>query len=221
MEGQPNDSKLIERLSRLYSSVVSDALDSIGHHDQVMDYAVKPLQREMVVAGRARTAWACEIRQAPKEPWLLARQIISSLTPGDVVVVAVRETRNSANWGELMSTAALVKGCRGFVSDGLMRDSRRVIKLGFPAFCIGLTPADDQYRTEWTSIDRPVRCGGVEVRPGDYLLGDQDGVVVIPAEAIEDVLRRAEAKVSKEDTSRSELERGLPINEVYQKHGTL
>jgi 4-hydroxy-4-methyl-2-oxoglutarate aldolase len=221
MPNKSNDNELIERLARLYTAVVSDALDSIGYRDQVMHHSVRPLDPEMVLAGRARTAWAAEIHHEPPEPWLLQRQLTESLQPGDVVVVGVRETRDSANWGELMSTAARAKGCRGILMDGCLRDSRRVISLGFPCFAIGLTPADDQFRTEWVSIDKPIRCGGVGVQPGDYVLGDRDGVVVVPAKAVEEVLRLAEAKVSKEDVTRVELEQGIPINEVFKKHGTL
>ena len=221
MTSQLDDRELIERLKRLYTGVVADALDKIGYRDQVMHRSVKPLDPNMVVAGRARTAWAAEIHHEPAEPWLLIRQMIDSLKPGDVVVVAIRETRDSANWGELCSTAARAKGCHGIVLDGCLRDSRRIIDLGFPAFSIGLTPADDQYRTEWVSIDKPVRCGGVSLQPGDYVLGDRDGVVVVPAKVIEGVLRVGEAKVNREDTTRSELEQGVPLREVFQKHSTL
>jgi 4-hydroxy-4-methyl-2-oxoglutarate aldolase len=221
MTSKPGDIELIERLRRLYSGVVADALDKIKYRDQVMHRDVKPLHADMVLAGRARTAYACEIRHEPEEPWLLTRQMIDSLTPGDVVVVAVRETRDSANWGELCSTAAHAKGGHGVVLDGCLRDSRRIIELGFPAFAIGLTPADDRYRTEWVSIDQPVRCGGVEIHPGDYLLGDRDGVVIVPSAVIDDVLYLAESKLHKEDTTRSELEQGVPLRDVFQKHGVL
>jgi len=221
MTTKNNDKEAIERLGRLYTGVVSDALDKMGYRDQVIHHDVRPLDPKLVLAGRARTAWAAEIHHEPEEPWLLQRQLTESLTPGDVIVVAVRETRDSANWGELMSTAARAKGCHGIVMDGCLRDSRRIIEIGFPTFAVGLTPADDQYRTEWVSIDKPVRCGRVEVKPGDYVLGDQDGVVVVPAKAIEEVLRLAEAKVNKEDATRLELEQGVSISEVYRKHGTL
>src|SRR5574341_2204427 len=197
MTTKTNDKEVIARLGRLYTGVVADALDKMSYRDQVMHHDVRPLDPKMVLAGRARTAWAAEIHREPAEPWLLQRQLTESLTPGDVIVVAVRETRDSANWGELMSTAARAKECHGIVMDGCLRDSRRIIELGFPTFAVGLTPADDQYRTEWVSIDQPVRCGRVAVVPGDYVLGDQDGVVVVPAKAIEEVLRLAEAKVNK------------------------
>ena len=98
-------------------------------------------------------------------------------------------------WGELLSTAARYRGCRGVVIDGYTRDTRAIIAMGFPVFCRGIHPADSLGRLDVAAHDVPIHCGGVLVGPGDLILADDDGVVAIPQAVAEQALdaRRRES----------------------------
>ena len=110
---------------------------------------------------------------------------IDSILPGEVVVVSTGESRRNAPWGELLSTAAIARGARGAVVDGLVRDVRRIQELGFPLFAAGMKPVDSKGRGRVVACNVPVRCGGVLVTPGDLVFGDLDGIVTIPAAMVE------------------------------------
>jgi regulator of RNase E activity RraA len=220
-ESKMNVPELIEGLQNLYSGAIADALDKIGYREQVMKHEIKPLFKDAFVVGRAVTAKCVQIVKEPENPWKVLRELIEELGPGDVVVVETRETRDSASWGELVTTAAISKGCVGVVVDGCVRDSRRIVELQFPVFCVGVTPADDRYRTDWVERNIPIRCGGVVVRPGDIVFGDCDGAVIIPIEVAEEVITLACEKIAKEDSTREGLKEGLSITEVYDRYKVL
>ncbi len=142
------------------------------------------------------------------------------MQPGDVIVMEAAE-QASAIWGELLSTAASMRGAVGCVTDGLTRDVRLIREMGFPVFAGGIGPLDSRGRGYLAAIDVPVACGGVRVRSGDLVFGDVDGVVVIPAEVEDEVISRALDKVQGEDRTREELRRGLLLRDVYDKYGVL
>ena len=127
----------------------------------------------------------------------------------------------SAMWGELLSTAAMVKGAVGAVMDGATRDVDQISELGFPVFSAGFSPLDSAGRQEVVEPGTTVRCGNANVSPGDWVVGDIMGVVVIPHGLIEDVVRLAEAKDARESTVRDEFLRGEEIGEVFARHGIL
>lgn len=124
-------------------------------------------------------------------------------------------------WGELLSTAAKVKGAVGAIMDGVTRDVEQTLEVGFPVFSVGYSPLDSSGRQEVVAHGEPVTCGMARVRPGDWVVGDTMGLVVIPAEIVDEVVRLAEAKDSGESTVREELLRGDSIGEVFKRHGIL
>ena len=126
-----------------------------------------------------------------------------------------------APWGELLSTAARCRGAVGCVTDGLVRDIRAIRKMGFPLFHGGIGPLDSKGRGKMMAMDVPVRCGGVLVHPGDLVFGDADGVVVIPIDVAEEVIKAATLKISGENNTRAELEQGRLLIDVYKKYGVL
>ena len=146
---------------------------------------------------------------------------IDQMKRGDVLVVDVRHDRTSAFWGELLSTACKAKGVRGTVMSGCTRDLWALNQMDFPVFGIGCMPADSKGRADVTAISEPIALDGVMVKTGDYLLGDLDGVVVIPAEAAEEAIRKKKKKIAGENTVREELAAGVPVAEVFAKHGIL
>ena len=143
------------------------------------------------------------------------------MSPGELVVLACPPSDRVVPWGELLSTAARARGAVGCVTDGLIRDARFIREMRFPVFSAGFGPLDTKGRGTVVKMDVPVMCGGVEVKPGDWVFGDIDGVVVIPDDLADQTLRNALDKVEGEDTVREELAAGQPLKRVFARHGIL
>lgn len=208
------------RLRRLHTALFSDVLDTMGCRASSVGVGIRPLQSDMKVAGPAFTMKCVPVDQVPDEPYVELLAAYASMQAGDVVVVETGD-RVSAMWGELVSTAAMVKGAVGAVMDGMVRDVDQILEIGFPVFAIGYSPLDSAGRQEVVAHNTAIRCGDAEVRPGDWIFGDVMGVIVIPSELVEEVVDRAEAKDAGESTVRAELLRGDEIGEVFRRHGIL
>ncbi len=209
----------IDRLAKLYTPVVADVLDRIGFRNQSLAARIRPLWPEAKAAGFALTVHTVPARDiAPKHPYAGELAAVDSLEPGDMLVVS--ESACSF-WGELLSTAAKYRGCRGVVLDGPTRDSGAILSMLFPVFHVGFHPADSLGRLDVVASNVPISCGGVLVHPGDLILADRDGVVAIPASAAEETLRLAEEKVSGENLVRKALAEGMTTTEAFAKFGIL
>lgn len=208
----------------LYTAVLSDVLDSFGRRGQAMRPFVRPIDESLVMMGRVRTGLYAltDSLEEGENPYELEMDLVDGLNPGDVAVLACDgPTERIAPWGELLSTAASLRGAHGCVTDGLVRDVRQMRALGFPVFSGGIGPLDTQGRAKVVAIDTPVTVAGVPVNPGDVIFGDIDGVVVIPAEIEAEVLGAALAKVNSENATRDALREGLSLREVYDRYGVL
>lgn len=211
----------LEILSGLYTAVVADVLDTLGCRNQCLSADIRALTPANQFCGRVFTALAEAVDEEPEEPYKLEMQAIDTMEAGDVLVVEANHNKGSAFWGELLSTACQAKGVRGVVMSTCVRDLWSLNKLGFPVFAIGATPADSKGRIDVVEIGQPIKIDGVEVSNGDYILGDVDGVVVIPQAKLDETLKLAQKKVSGENTVRDELAAGVPVAEVFRKHGIL
>lgn len=212
---------LINDLQSLYSAVLADVLDSLGYPDQVLSPEVRALTPANRVAGRVFTLKAEVVHAVPENPYELEMAAIDAAASGDVLVVDAGYDRSCAFWGELLSTACLAKGVNGIVMTGCSRDLWALNQLAFPVFGIGCSPADSKGRLDVTTITQPIVIDGVSVSQGDYILGDCDGVVVIPQAVALEAVVAAKAKVSGENTVRAELAAGVPVGDVFRKHGIL
>jgi regulator of RNase E activity RraA len=208
---------------RLSTGVVSDILDDHRCSVHAMQSHVRPLDEHLSLFGRARTGLYGNIyhHDPNKNPYELEIDLIDSLQVDDVAVFACPLGNQGVAWGELLSTAARARGAVGCVTDGLVRDVRLIREMKFPVFAGGMGPLDTKGRAMVTGIDIPIECGGVLVRPNDWILGDVDGVVVIPNEAAEDVIKRALTRVQQENTVREEIARGEKLSVVFARHQTL
>ena len=208
----------------LYTPVVSDVLDSFGLMHQAFRPFVRPLDESLVLFGRARTGRyePTALISPDHNPYELEMDLIDSLRPGEVAVLACGgPTDTIAPWGELLSTAAKARQAAGCVMDGLVRDVARIRAMKFPVFHGGIGPLDTKNRAEMVEMDQRVTVAGVSIGPGDWVLGDVDGVVVIPAAMADAVFRAALGKIAAEDTTRAELEAGDPLRAVFARHGVL
>jgi regulator of RNase E activity RraA len=173
------------------------------------------------MVGRARTSLWVEVDYVLENPYEGEMLAMDSLQPGEIAVMAAGGSEQIATLGELMSTAALKRGATGAVTDGLIRDVRRIRELRFPVFSAGYRPVDSKGRGMVTEHQVPVEISGVRIEPGDLIMGDVDGVVVVPRAVERHVLEIAWEKASAENNTREELERGVLLREVYAKYGVL
>jgi len=208
---------------QLYVAVISDILDTMGFRDQVLQPGIVPAQPDAgrVLVGRAATVLIGPQYEVVEHPYTNQIAAIDALTPGDVVVSGVGGMTNIAVWGELFSNAAKARGARGFLTDGCHRDTRMVLDLGFPVYSRGPRPVDISGRGSVISVGRPIEVAGVAVRPGDVVVAEVDGIVIVPQEVAEETVSRAFEKVAKEDGAREDLRAGVLLSEVWSKYRVL
>jgi regulator of RNase E activity RraA len=209
---------------RLYSAVLSDVLDELGFRGQALKPFVRPLDDASVLCGFAGTGLYMKRYHVPpgRNPYEVEMDLIDGLKPGEVAVLGCDgPTDRIAPWGELLTTAAMARGAAGCVMDGLVRDVRRIRELKFPLFHGGIGPLDTKGRAEMMVKDEPIEVAGVPVAPGDFVFGDADGVVVLPARIAAEAVALALRKIEAEDTTREELLRGETLRSVFARHGVL
>ena len=218
---------LIARLARLDTGIVSDVLDEAGFFAQVPDRrirAVTPPARfageAVCVRGEARIATRTE---APAEARISAYAVDRSARPGAVIVVSTGGFEGGAFMGGLLARTLKARGCHGLVTDGLVRDGEELAALGMPVMAAGLTPINGSRR--WTPVERDVpvalpgqATGAVTVRPGDLILGDTDGLVVVPRRHAEAIIAMSEELARKEAAINAEMDRGDGREEAFRKH---
>lgn len=214
---------LNEIREKLFTSVLSDCLDAVGVTKQALPSRIRPLDEASVMVGRARTAAFMEVyhHQAGGNPYELEIRLVDSLEPDQIPVFACSNPSRVAPWGELLSTAAQVRGAAGALMDGCTRDVKAIRAMGFPVFHGGIAPLDSKGRGRIMAIDVPIECAGVRVEPGDLIFGDADGVVVIPKLVEADVLKLAFEKIRGEHSTLAELRAGHKLAEVFARHGIL
>jgi len=200
---------------------LADALDAVGCRQQVMEAAIAPLATGMRAIGRAATVQFARVDHDSDEPYDDAIAFIDGLETGTIVVIASEASTRSAFWGELFSAAAVGRGAAGVVCDSYARDSDKIRALGFPVFATGTRPIDYRARMEITGTDCPVVCGGVLVNPGDLILADDDGVVVVPADVETDAVTRANERARRETTVLEELRGGATLQSVWARYRVL
>jgi 4-hydroxy-4-methyl-2-oxoglutarate aldolase len=207
----------------LFTSVLSDCLDSVGEMNQAVASRIRPLDENLVMVGRARTAAFMEVyhHEEGTNPYELEIKLIDSLQRDEIPVFACTNPARVAPWGELLSTAAMARGASGALMDGCTRDVKAIREMKFPVFHGGIAPLDSKGRGKIMAIDVPIVCAGVKVAPGDLIFGDADGVVVIPRRVETEVLRLAFEKVKGERTTLAELREGQKLADVFARHGIL
>ena len=208
----------------LYTAVLSDVLDEAGFMNQALKPFVRPLDDASVMCGLARTGLYRKVYHVEpgRNPYEIEMDLIDSLAPGEVAVLACDgPTDRIAPWGELLTTAASIRGAAGCLTDGLVRDVRRIREMRFPVFAGGIGPLDSKGRAEMAAMDIAVEVAGVRVEPGDLVFGDVDGCVAIPKAVAPRVVARALEKVTAEDRTRDALAAGESLRQVFQRFGVL
>ena len=181
----------IERLRNLAVATLSDGCDQIAGKRGYMDFDIKGRVNARKIVGVAATV--LEVPSDEQHKPELAFDVIDEAPPGSVICIASGADANVAVWGELMTAGAVARGHEAAVIDGGTRDAELIRKdTDFPVYSRSIVPSSSIGRLMTIARDVPVEVGGVIVNPGDYIVGDEDGVVAIPAEHITKIIEFAE-----------------------------
>lgn len=207
-----NENPGLRRLRQLDSCAVSDALDALNLTGAIS--GLRPLTGNHQIAGKAVTV---KLKAGPTpttdEPVHLCARAIRAADPGEVIVIE-HPGIDAGGWGGVLSQAATIKGIEGIVLNGVSRDIDEARTLGFPVFARGSTPKTARGRLHETATDVPVNLDGTTVKPGDYVLADGTGVVVVEEQHIDSVLSVAENIAARETAMVAALQQRVDVVEV-------
>lgn len=225
-----DDSELFVLARReLFTAVLGDVMDKLQLIHQFLPPSIRSLDRDFMMIGRAMPVLSVDVFQETvkgsanklfEKPFGLMLEALDDLHPNEVYVNTGSTPRN-AMWGELMSIRAQKLQAAGAVLDGYIRDTKAVLKLQFPTFCRGSYGQDAAARYKVVDFRIPIEIGAVRIEPGDIVVGDVDGVCVIPQRASDEVFSRALEKVRGERLVRTVLLEGWSAVAAFEKHGIM
>ena len=207
----PDVAALLERLERLDTCAISDALDHLQLRGATI--GIRPLWPCPRVVGRAVTVQIVPAGIArPTEH--LATPAVEAAQPGDVIVIDNAGRTDVSSWGDILSNAALARGVRGVIVDGACRDIDGSREIGFPVFGKAVVPVTARGRIVQESFNTLIQVAGVQVRPGDLVIADGSGAVFIPQERASDVIAVAERLAAREAAMVEAVRAGRSVVEV-------
>lgn len=212
IERPPNE--LVSQFKNFGAATVYEAAGQIGS----VDPSIKPLAKNMRLLGAALT-----VRCHPKDN-LMLHKALQIAHPGDIIVATTDGYPDAGYFGDLMATSAVARQVGGLAIDGCVRDSAEIIEMGFPTFCRGTCMRGTAKQT-LGSVNHPVLFGDVVVNPGDLVLGDDDGIVIISRPRLEEVLAATRLRVEKEKEKAVVLKQGISsvefnkLDRVFQNLG--
>lgn len=210
---------ITERLEKGYTGVVHDVMRAMGLRDFTLPPRLRPILPERPLAGPAFTILGKVDPTADPHETLLAWTGLLSQCPAGHIWVNQPNDSTVAHMGELSAETLRDKGVRGAVADGMIRDVDFLLDLGFQTWCSGFTPRDivGWWLPAATNVE--IRIGEVDIAPGDYMLGDRDGLIRIPKAVIEDVIEKSETAINTESAIRTAIKAGMDPQEAYLKYG--
>jgi 4-hydroxy-4-methyl-2-oxoglutarate aldolase len=212
------DDPIAAALRQEHVAVISDTLDELGYRQQALDPRIR-LIGDATVVGRAFPIVVRAATQLPDQPYLMEMQALEAVSPGEVLVYG-GEVTTAALFGELFAYAARARGAVGAVIDGHVRDVAQLTELGYPVFARGTSVLDTKGRADVIGFGDTTLCGGVVVKRGDYIAGDVDGIVVLPAAVAAQITALFPGKRKGESGAREELKAGTAIQDVWERWRT-
>ena len=194
---------------------ISDALDALGLKSGVC--GILPFVNNKKIFGPAVTLRITAFGPEPSKSHLGIDAITVS-KKGDIIVIDNGGRKDVSCWGEILSYGAKQKGIKGVVIDGAFRDIDDIEKTGFSVYARAVVPVTARKRIMGLETNTIIQCGGAQVRPGDFVMADGSGVVIIPAENIDEILEKAEKLFIKEQAMINDLQKGIPIDQVDKKY---
>ena len=223
-----NDDELFDIVrEELYTAVVGDIMDKLGLLHQFLSPKIQPLRDDMFVVGRAMTVLEADVvsdsssnNTVLNRPFGLMLEALDDLKKNEVYV-CTGSSPSYALWGELMATRAQILGAAGAVVDGYSRDTKGILELNFPSFSYGRYAQDQAPRGKVIDFRVPIEMNGVRINPGDIIIGDIDGVCVVPKESEVEVFRLAIEKARGEKMVQKKIQEGMSTVEAFAKFGIM
>ncbi len=207
---------IVERLLKLDTCAVSDGMDRLGLMGAT--YGVRPMWPCPKIVGRAVTMKIKPVG-LDKAKQHLGTLPIDAAQPGDVIVIDNGGRPDTSCWGGLLALAAKTKGISGVVIDGACRDIDESRDVGFPVYARGAVPMTARGRVMQETYNQEIEFAGVQVHPGDLVIADGSGVVIIPRSKEEEIVRAAEAVAATEARMAEGIRQGMSVLEVLEKLG--
>lgn len=202
-------------------------MDKIGYLFQFLPQKIQPLRNDMFVAGRAMPVLEADVYQETSlhnaclnKSFGFMLEALDDLKKNEVYICTGASPKY-ALWGELMSAGAIKLGAAGAVLDGFSRDTRGILKIDFPTFSCGSYAQDQAPRGKVIDLRVSIEMNGVKVKPGDIIIGDMDGVCVVPKEIEEEVIYKALEKARGEKMVHTKINEGMSAKEAFEKFGIL
>ena len=224
----PSMEEMQERYLKSYSADIGDVMDKMGYGSQCMSLQIRPLRDDMKICGPAFTIYGAQEPRYDADfpnPKFDGFAQFHHFYKGCVIVLNAEKESQCGHWGEMMSYGARAAGALGAVIDGGTRDKAGILRVNnFSCFAKYTSPIESKKRWRCKDLDCPIYVSGtltsqLLVRPGDWIFGDSDGVLVIPKKILYDVLISVEELSSREELSREAFNEGLTIHEVFAKYG--
>ena len=210
---------LVERLAKTYTGVVHDVMRAMGMRDFTLPPEIRPLFPAQVLAGAVATVSGRVDASASAHETLLGWTGLLSKARPDTVLICQPNDSTVAHMGELSAETLKLKGVRGYVADGGCRDVNFILELGFPVWCRYFTPRDIVGHWLPDSFDQPIRIGAVTIHAGDLVLGDRDGMVILPKDRAEEIVTAAETAIATENKVRTAILKGMDPQQAYLEYG--
>jgi 4-hydroxy-4-methyl-2-oxoglutarate aldolase len=191
-------------LSKFSTATLHEAMGKQGN----LPSAIKPISKGMKVFGSAYT-----VQTMPRDNKILHRAYASA-KKGDVIIAHCSDYYEAGYWGDLMSLGAKTQGIAGLVIDACIRDADDIEALSFPVFSRGICIKGTSSFEDGT-LNMPIVIGGVLINPGDFIIGDRDGVVVVPKNLAEETVKKAKAREEREESIREQLRQGKTSMQIY------
>ncbi len=229
MKEWSNDKQLFEIVRKeLYTAVVGDIMDKMGYLKQFLSPRLRPLSDDMFLVGRAMTVLEADIfceysggsNPILNKPFGLMLEALDDLKQDEVYICA-GASPDYALWGELMATRAKMCGAAGVVVDGYSRDTNGILKVGLPCFSYGRYAQDQAPRGKVLDFRVPIIINGVTINSGDIVVGDIDGVCIVPHSIEEELFTRVLEKARGEKVVKKAIEKGLTAKAAFKKYGIM
>jgi len=213
------DEDLSKRLSLLHSSIVHDALRMEGLSSQTLPYQIRPISSGKTVSGKVWTL-SGELQEniSVHESLLSWTSFLSEAQP-ETVVVCQPNNQSIALMGELSAETLVKKNIKGYVVDGGCRDVKMIKTIGLPVYCRFYSPKDVAGKWKVTELGKKINIGDVSILTGDFIIGDDDGIVIIPQRIAEKIIIKAENDIASENKIRDAILNGMDPQKAYLKYG--
>jgi regulator of RNase E activity RraA len=229
MEKWKNDQECFQRIKEeLFTAVIGDIMDKMGYTHQFLPPQIRPLREDMVVVGRAMTVLEADCLEHVEQganPSLsksfgLMLEALDDLQENEVYI-CTGASPSYALWGEIMSARAMHLKASGAVVNGYSRDTRGILDLNFPTFSYGPYAQDQAPRGKVIDYRVPIEMGTTRINPGDIVVGDLDGVCVIPRAIEEEVVAAALEKARGERVVLKRIQEGMSAVEAFKQYGIM